>query len=93
MNERPCILKGKISLKEECIIGKVIVNKNVEDKTKFIQVLDDEHIELFEKGYRAYIFQNEPQLDGLSDINYCYNIQNYETIIDYDVLEISDKSM
>lgn len=88
MNERPGILKGNINLKEECIIGKVIVNENVEDKSKFIQILDDEHIELFEKGYRAYIFQNEPQLEGISNMSYCYNIQNYETLINYDVIEI-----
>ena len=56
MNERPFILKGKIFLREECIVGKVIVNKNVEDKTRYIQILDDEHIDLFEEGYRAYIF-------------------------------------
>lgn len=88
MNERPFILKGKIFLREECIVGKVIVNKNVEDKTRYIQILDDEHIDLFEEGYRAYIFQTEPKLDVLSNISYCYNIQNYETLIDYDVLEI-----
>ena len=61
MEDRPFILKGKICLKEECIIGKVAVNRNEDDKTRYIQILDDEHIELFEYGYRAYIFQNKPE--------------------------------
>lgn len=88
MSERPLILKGKIFLREEYIIGKVIVNKNVEDKTRYIQILDDEHIDLFEEGYRAYIFQSKPEIEVLSNISYCYDIQNYETLIDFDVLEI-----
>lgn len=88
MEDRPFILKGKICLKEECIIGKVAVNRNEEDKTRYIQILDDEHIELFEYGYRAYIFQNKPEIKDLEDLNYCYEINGYETIKDYDVLEI-----
>ena len=42
MEDRPFILKGKICLKEECIIGKVTVNRNEDDKTRYIQILDDD---------------------------------------------------
>lgn len=88
MEERPLILKGKISLNEEWIIGKVAVNRNVTDKSRHIQILDDEHMRLFEYGYKAYIFQNKPQMENLANLNYCYDIKNYQTIKDYDVLEI-----
>lgn len=90
MNERPFILKGNISLLDEYIIGKVIVNKNVEDKEMFIQVLDDEHMDLFEEGYKAYIFQNKPNLVSNNKLSICYNIKNFETLMNYDVIEIID---
>lgn len=90
MEERPFILKGKICLNEECIIGKVALNRNVEDKHQYIQILDDQNMKLFEHGYRAYIFQSKPNLAEKNSINYCYDIKDYETIKDFDVLEITN---
>ena len=94
MNHRPFILKGKICInnKEQYIIGKIIKNKNVdtEEKDKFIQVLNEENIKLFEEGYKGYIFENEPKLINLKNINYCTNVNYFETLIDYDVVEIVD---
>ena len=93
MNNRPFILKGKINIIDDCdfLIGSIIKNDNVkeEEKSKYIQVLDDENINLYSNGYKAYIFQNEI-LDKnlLKKINYCSNIDNYDTLINFDVIEI-----
>ena len=95
MNQRPFILRGNICVKHhgDYMIGKVIKNKNVEQarKNQFIQVLDDNHIQLFEEGYKGYLFQNIPESIDLERINYCSNIESYETLIDYDVVEVVDK--
>lgn len=87
---RPIILRGKIVVQnvDQYIIGKVIKNKNVENKKKYIQVLDDSNIELFEKGYLGYIFENKPETINFENMNYCYEIKGSETLIDYDVIEI-----
>ena len=53
MQNRPFILKGNISIKnnDEYIIGKIIKNKNVEEKQEYIQILDNQNINQYEKGY------------------------------------------
>ena len=92
MNHRPFILKGNIYIhnKDEYIIAKVIKNKNVneEEKSEYIQVLDNNSLELFEGGYKGYIFESEPKSMDVKNSNYCYNIKYFETLIDYDVVEI-----
>lgn len=90
MNNRPLILKGNIVIRNEdkYIIGKIIKNKNVSDKEKYIQVLDDENINLFEEGYKGYIFDNKPQNIDLNKINYCSNVNDYQSLLDFDVVEI-----
>lgn len=90
MNNRPLILKGNIVIRNEdkYIIGKIIKNKNVFDKEKYIQVLDDENIDLFEKGYKGYIFDNKPKNIDLNKINYCSNVKDYQSLLDFDVVEI-----
>lgn len=95
MNHRPLILKGNIVIKnvDEYIIGKIIKNKNVLDKEEYIQILDDENINLFEEGYKGYIFESKPQNINLEKINYCYNIKEYQTLLDYDVVEIINNKM
>ena len=95
MNYRPFILKGKINIKnpDNCIIGKIIKNKNIDEKQDCIQILDNQHISLFEEGYKGYIFENLPTKINLDNISFCYDIQNYNTLIDYDVVEIIDNKM
>jgi His-Xaa-Ser system radical SAM maturase HxsC len=90
MNNRPLILKGNIVIREinEYIIGKIIKNKNVINKEMYIQVLDDKNLNLFEKGYKGYIFESKPQSIDLERINFCNNIEDYNTLVDYDVVEI-----
>ena len=90
MNNRPFILKGNINIQnpDQYIIGKIIKNKNVEEKEKYIQVLDNKNINLYQKGYKGYIFEKKPQNIELDRINYCYEIENYETLLNYDVVEI-----
>ena len=95
MNYRPFILKGKINIKnpDKCIIGKIIKNRNIDEKQDCIQILDNQHISLFEEGYKGYIFESLPTKINLDNINFCYDIQNYNTLIDYDVVEIIDNKM
>lgn len=95
MNNRPLILRGNIVIRnlDEYIIGKIIKNKNVSNKEEYIQVLDDENINLFEEGYKGYIFSNKPQNIKLQKINYCSNIKDYQTLLDYDVVEIINDRM
>lgn len=88
MNERPLILRGNIKLQTDYIIGKIIKNNVVEEKEKFIQVLDNNNLNLYEEGYKGYIFEDKPNNLELNNINYCSNILNFETLIDYDVVEI-----
>ena len=89
MNNRPFILTGNIYLSnKEYIIGKVIKNRNVEDKEKCVQILDNDHTNLFQDGYAGYIFESEPQNVKLNNKNLGYNIHYFETLIDYDVIEI-----
>ena len=93
MNNRPLILRGNIIVKNQndYIIGRIIKNKNVEEKNKYIQILENENIELFEEGYLGYIFQDKPKNINLENINYCYQVKDYETLIDFDVVEIINK--
>ena len=92
MNYRPFVLKGiiNVSNKDEYIIGKIIKNKNVndEEKDQYIQVLNDNNLELFTQGYKGYIFENEPKQIDMKNTNYSFNIEHFETLIDYDVVEI-----
>lgn len=90
MLDRPFILKGNIHIQDmdNYIIGSIIKNQNVENKEKYIQVLDDENINQFQTGYKGYIFESRPQNINLENLNYCYGINNYETLINYDVVEI-----
>ena len=93
MYNRPLVLKGNINIKndDKCIIGKIIKNKNTETKENYIQVLDNENLNLYQKGYLGYVFEEEPKNINLTEINYCSNIKSYETLLDYDVVEIVDK--
>ncbi len=90
MNHRPLILQGNIVIRnvDEYIIGKIIKNKNVQNKEDYIQILDDENINMFEEGYKGYIFESKPQNINLENINYCDNVKYYQTLLDYDVVEI-----
>lgn len=90
MQNRPFILKGNISIKnnDEYIIGKIIKNKNVEEKQEYIQILDNQNVNQYEKGYKGYIFENKPQNIDIENINICYEVENFNTLIDYDVVEI-----
>lgn len=90
MNNRPFILRGKIKVNnlDEYIIGKVVKNDNREMKENYIQVLDDENVEKFEYGYLGYIFEHKPENINLEEINYCYEVENYQTLVNYDVIEI-----
>lgn len=90
MNKRPFILRGNININNNdgYIIGKIVKNNNVEDKTGYIQVLDSQNLDLYSEGYRGYIFENKPNKLWLENINYCYNINEYDTLIDNDVVEI-----
>ena len=90
MNNRPLFLKGNIQIinRDGYIIGKIIKNKNVEEKQDYIQILNDENISLFEEGYKGYIFENKLPKTHLKYLNYCYKIEGYETLLDYDVVEI-----
>lgn len=95
MNNRPLILRGNIIIRniDEYIIGKIIKNKNIVNKENYIQILDDKNINLFQEGYKGYIFENKPQNINLKKINYCYNINEYQTLLDYDVIEIINNKM
>lgn len=88
MQDRPLVLRGYIHLNNEYIIGKIIKNKKVTDKENCIQVLDKDNIDLYEEGYKGYIFEELPQNINLENINYCYNIANSETLVEHDVVEI-----
>lgn len=90
MSNRPLFLKGNIHVidKDQYIIGKIIKNKNIEEKQNYIQVLDDKNISLFENGYKGYIFENKLPQINLEQVNYCYKINDYATLLDYDVIEI-----
>ena len=91
MINRPFALKGTniIRNNDKYIIGKIIKNTNIEDNpSKYIQVLDDENIEKYQEGCKGYIFENKPKNIVLTDINYGYNIKNFETLINYDVIEM-----
>ena len=90
MQNRPFILKGNISIKneDEYIIGKIIKNKNVEEKQEYIQILDNQNINQYQSGYKGYIFEDKPQNINLESINNCYNVEGFNTLIDYDVVEI-----
>lgn len=93
MNERPLVLRGNINLKYDYLIGKIIKNKHTEDKTNSILVLDNEYLYLYEPGYKAYIFESIPKNIELKNINYCYQIEKYNTLLDHDVVEIIDNDV
>lgn len=92
---RSLILKGNIVIRniDEYIIGKIIKNKNIVNKENYIQILDDKNINLFQEGYKGYIFESKPKNINLEKINYCYNIKEYQTLLDYDVVEIINNKM
>ena len=80
------LLKGTIKINIKYIIGRIIKNQNVPEKTKYIQVLDNDNIDQFEKGYKAYIFTSENSLiQNLN--NYCI-ISDVNSLCNYDVVEI-----
>lgn len=89
MNNRPFTLTGKINLKDDYLICKVTVNKKRENKESFVLVLNQEHLDLFEYGYKAYIFESVPKNVNLESINYCVEINNFDTLIDFDVIKIT----
>lgn len=95
MNNRSLILKGNIKVRniDEYIIGKIIKNKNVIDKENYIQVLDNSNLNLYEEGYKGYIFEEKPKNINLEKINYCDTIKDYQTLLDYDVVEIINNKM
>lgn len=93
MNNRPFVLEGNTNINCDYIIGKIIKNKNVEDKQKYIQVLDNQNIDKYQDGYRAYIFEEMPKNIKLKNVNYCYSVKNCETLIDFDVVEILNRNI
>lgn len=91
MINRPLALKGTniIRNNDEYIIGKIIKNENIkDDPSKYIQVLDDANIENYQRGCKGYIFENKPKNIDLTNINYGYNIKDFETLVNYDVIEM-----
>lgn len=88
MSNRPFFLKSKIVINNSSVstIGKVIINKNVEDKSNYIQVLEKESKELFTDGYLGYIFIDWCPSE-IDDKNYAINVNCVETLKDYDVVE------
>lgn len=88
MKDRPMLLRGDIHIEGEYIIGKVIKNMSVEDKENCIQVLDNDHLDLYEDGYRAYLFEKRPTALCLDNVNYCSDVQEISTLVNYDVIEI-----
>lgn len=86
MGNRPTILKGNILISKEYIVGKIIKNQNIINKQEYIQVLDKNNLNLFEEGYKAYIFENDYK--PLKEKNYCNNVKEVETLCNYDVVEI-----
>lgn len=96
-NYRPLIISGKSTDYGSCI-GKVIVNKNAENKVDTIQVLGSRNVSYFEEGYSGYLFEEinipvniidylnkekHPFLIGISKIN---------TLVDADVIEINSSA-
>ncbi|MBR2744784.1 MAG: His-Xaa-Ser system radical SAM maturase HxsC [Clostridia bacterium] len=92
MKNRPFILKGKISVKSEdyYIIGRLVKNDNTDNKSNYIQIIDKEHIDLYEDGYLGYIFIDWIPAYDLDNINYATDITNVETLINNDVIEMID---
>lgn len=91
MINRPLALKGNIIIRnnDNYIIGKIIKNQNIEnDPSNYIQVLDNKNIEKFQKGCKGYIFETQPENINLTKINYGCNIKSFETLINYDVIEM-----
>lgn len=91
MINRPLALKGNniIRNNDEYVIGKIIKNKSIEgDPSKYIQVLDNENIEKYQENYKGYIFESIPKNIDLTNINYEYDVKNFETLINYDVIEM-----
>lgn len=90
MQDRPFILKGNIKVNnfDEYIIGSVIKNDNVDNKECFVQLLDDNNINKFKRGYKGYIFESKPKDIDLNNLSYCYEINKFKTLINYDVIEI-----
>ena len=91
MINRPIALKGNIIIRnnDKYIIGKIIKNTNIkDDPSDYIQVLDNESLEKYQKGCKGYIFETQPKHIDLTNINYGYNIKNFETLINYDVIEM-----
>lgn len=96
MINRPLALKGNIIIRnnDKYIIGKIIKNQNIEDNpSNYIQVLDDENIDKYQKGCKGYIFESLPQNVNLNYDSYGYNIKNFETLINYDVIEMFDNGI
>lgn len=88
MSNRPFILKGNINLINKPVIGKVIINKNVDEKSYYIQVLDKSNSILFQHGYLGYIFINWIP-ENIENQNYAYNILGIDTLLNYDVIELN----
>ena len=57
MENKPNVLAGTINIHYDYIVGKVIKNGNVSNKKQYIQVLTENNVDLFEEGYKAYIFK------------------------------------
>lgn len=86
MERKSNILNGTININQEYIIGKVIKNGNVDNKQQYIQVLNKENMNIFENGYKAYIFENDSYPKSID--NYCYNVKDIDSLCNFDVIEI-----
>ena len=70
-------LKGNIIIRnnDKYIIGKIIKNTNIkDDPSDYIQVLDNESLEKYQKGCKGYIFETQPKHIDLTNINAIYFI-------------------
>ena len=92
MENKPNVLAGTINIHYDYIVGKVIKNGNVSNKKQYIQVLTENNVDLFEEGYKAYIFEKSYFPKNIE--NYCYNVLNADSLCNYDVIEIiKDKNI
>lgn len=92
-NYRPLILSGNTISNYYCM-GKLSVNKDIEEKTNTIQVLYSGNINSFKKGYTGYLFEDKNINSDIenylleSKIPYLVEVSDTRTLVDNDIVEI-----
>lgn len=92
MGDRPFMLNGKTNLLNNVIIGKIIINRRVSDKKEYIQVLDNNHFDLYESGYKAYLFETEKVGSLFKGINYVCSVDKIDTLVENDIIKITNNN-